>query len=48
MNVIIESLIFDFDDKIIIFVAIFICILEIHNHHSLVEGLGGIADKALF
>ena len=32
----------------VIFVAIFIEILEIYNHHSLVEGLGGIADKALF
>jgi hypothetical protein len=32
----------------VIFVAISFSVLEIHNHHSLVECLGGIADKALF
>ncbi|WP_280120716.1 helicase-related protein [Sangeribacter muris] len=31
----------------VIFVAIFISVLEIHNHHPLVEGLGRVADKAL-
>lgn len=31
----------------VIFVAIFISVLEIYNHHSLVECIGGIADKSL-
>lgn len=31
----------------VILVAIFISVLEIHNHHSLVECLYWVADKAL-